>query len=119
MALHENLTKLIPVSAPLWAGEAEVVRTYWDSPIRIKETDLIWLRRQCFREFNGKGLVEHKDLGIFFGPLTEIIDLFPKIDNGVDRHHIFGLIDTIHDEFGHYCLFADVYDSKNQMTTHP
>ena len=74
MALHENLTKLIPVSAPLWAGEAEVVRTYWDSPIRIKETDLIWLRRQCFREFNGKGLVEHKDLGIFFGPLTEIID---------------------------------------------
>ncbi|MEK9693189.1 MAG: hypothetical protein VW235_09685 [Rhodospirillaceae bacterium] len=111
MALNENLTKLISVSAPLWAGEAEVVRTYWDSSIRNRETDLLWLRRQCFKEFNGKGLGEHKDLGIFLGPLTEIIESFPKIDNGVDRHHILGLIDTIHDEFGHYCLFADVYDS--------
>ena len=40
-----------------------------------------------------------------------MIDSFPKIDNGVARHHILGLIDTIHDEFGHYCLFAGVYVS--------
>ena len=82
MALHENLTKLISVSAPLWAGETEVVRGYWNSPIRTKETDLLWLRRQYFLEFNGNGLGEHKDLGIFLEPLAEIIDSFPKIDNG-------------------------------------
>ena len=111
MALNEKLKKLIEVSAPLWAGEAEVVRTYWDSPVRTRETDLLWLRRQCFKEFNGRGLGEHKDLGIFLGSLTELMESFPKIDRGVGRDRVLGLIETIHDEFTHYCLFADVYDT--------
>jgi len=111
MGVNQNLRKLIATAAPLWAGEAEVVRTYWDSPVRTPEADLLWLRRQCFKEFNGKGLGEHRDLGIFLGPLTEIMESFSEIDRGVDRHHVLGLIDTIHDEFTHYCLFADVYDS--------
>ena len=122
MVLNENLLKLIEVSAKLWAGEAEVFRTYWDSSIRTLETDLLWLRRQCFKEFNGKGLGEHKDLGIFLGPLTEIIESFPKIDREVSRHHVANLIETIHDEFTHYCLFADVYDAirdKNTATINP
>jgi len=119
MALNENLQELIAVSAPLWAGEAEIVRTYWDSPVRTQQTDLLWLRRQCFKEFNGKGLGEHRDLGIFMGPLTEIMESFPKIDTGVDRHHVLGLIETIHDEFTHYCLFADVYDTIRDAGTPP
>ena len=45
MSLNSDLQNLIKVSAPLWAGEAEVVRTYWDSPVRTLETDLLWLRR--------------------------------------------------------------------------
>ena len=53
----------------------------------------------------------HKDLGVFMGPLTEIMESFPKIDRTVDRRHVLGLIETIHDEFTHYCLFADVYDA--------
>ena len=119
MPLNENLEELIKVSAPLWAGEAEVVRTYWDAPIRTLETDLLWLRRQCFKEFNGKGLGEHKDLGIFLGPLTEIIESFPLIDRGVTRNHVAGLLETIHDEFTHYCLFADVYDAIRDKNTPP
>lgn len=119
MGLNSKLQHLIDVSAPLWAGEAEVVRTYWDSPVRNLETDLLWLRRQCFKEFNGKGLGEHKDLGIFMGPLTEIMESFPDIDRTVGRHHILGLIETIHDEFTHYCLFADVYDAVRDDSTPP
>ena len=119
MGLSEKLEQLIAVSAPLWAGEAEVVRTYWDSPVRTLETDLLWLRRQCFKEFNGKGLGEHKDLGIFMGPLTEIMESFPEIDRSVDRRHILDLIETIHDEFTHYCLFADVYDTIRDDKTPP
>lgn len=119
MALNQNLEKLIETSAKLWAGEAEVVRTYWDSPVRTRDTDLLWLQRQCLKEFNGKGLGEHKDLGIFLGPLTEIMESFPNIDKGVDRHRILGLIDTIHDEFTHYCLFADVYDAIRDDSSPP
>jgi hypothetical protein len=119
MSLNSNLQNLIKVSAPLWAGEAEVVRTYWDSPVRTLETDLLWLRRQCFKEFNGKGLGEHKDLGIFLGPLTEIIESFPKIDREVSRHRVADLIETIHDEFTHYCQFADIYDAIRDENTSP
>ncbi len=119
MALSNKLEHLINLSAPLWAGEAEVVRTYWDSPVRNLETDLLWLGRQCFKEFNGKGLGEHKDLGIFMGSLTEIMESFPNIDRTVGRHRILGLIETIHDEFTHYCLFADVYDAIRDAATPP
>ncbi len=50
-----NIRRLVDASAPYWAGEAEVVRTYWTSPVRTASTDLLWLSRQCFKEFWGSG----------------------------------------------------------------
>lgn len=111
MALSANLERLIAVSAPLWAGEAEVVRTYWDAPIRTVETDLAWLRRQASKEFNGSGLGEYRNMGVFLGPLNELHEVFPRIDSGVDRHHVLDLIEGLRAEFSHYVAFADVYDA--------
>jgi hypothetical protein len=34
MALSANLKKLIEANAPLWAGEAEIIRTYCTSAAR-------------------------------------------------------------------------------------
>lgn len=31
MTIHARLQRLIDPAAPYWAGEAEVVRTYWTS----------------------------------------------------------------------------------------
>ena len=56
--MNDNLRDLIEASAPLWAGEAEVVRTYFNAPSRNAETDRAWLRRQCFKEFYGSGYGE-------------------------------------------------------------
>ena len=114
MAASANLRKLISASATLWAGEAEVVRTYWDSPVRDHAADLLWMRRQCSKEFNGVGIGEYKNLGVFLGPVTELTEVFPKIDGGdggVDRHYALALIEMLHDEFEHYVLIADVYDA--------
>ncbi len=36
--MSDNLKNLIAVNAPLWAGEAEIIRAYWDSPVRDVET---------------------------------------------------------------------------------
>ncbi len=122
MSLSANLTGLIDLSAPLWAGEAEVVRTYWDSPVRTHETDLLWLRRQCSKEFNGSGIGEYKNLGVFMGPITELGEIFPKIDigeGGVDRRYVLQLIEMLHDEFDHYIRFADVYDTFSGADTPP
>ena len=122
MGLSANLQRLIDISAPLWAGEGEVVRTYWDSPVRTHETDLLWLRRQCSKEFNGTGIGDYKNLGVFMGPITELSEIFTKIDigeNGVDRRYALELIETLHDEFDHYIRFADVYDTISGEDTPP
>lgn len=114
MALSTELQRLIDVSAPLWAGEAEVVRTYWTSPVRTLETDLLWIRRQCSKEFNGSGIGEYKNMGVFMGPLMELQEVFPKIDTGqpdsISRHYVLELMETLKDEYEHFCLFSDVYD---------
>lgn len=117
MALSENVEKLIALSAPLWAGEAEVVRTYWDSPVRNLETDLTWLRRQASKEFNGSGIGEHKNLGMFMGPLTQLQEAFPQIDSGISRNEVLSVIEMLHDEFSHYCSFADTYDAIKDDAT--
>jgi hypothetical protein len=119
MALNRNVEKLIALSAPLWAGEAEVVRTYWDSPVRSLATDLIWLRRQASKEFNGSGIGEHRNMGVFMGPLTRLFEAFPKIDSGVSRHEVLGVIEMLHDEFSHYCAFADTHDAIRDEATPP
>ncbi|MEC8530406.1 MAG: hypothetical protein VXY66_00495 [Pseudomonadota bacterium] len=114
MAFSQELRSLIDTSSKLWAGEAEVVRTYWTSPVRTLETDLLWIRRQCSKEFNGSGIGEYKNMGVFMGPLTELKEIFGKIDTGeedsVSRHYVLELIDTLKDEYEHFCLFSDVYD---------
>ena len=119
MSVSANVGRLVELSAPLWAGEAEVVRTYWDSSVRTGDTDLLWLRRQCSKEFNGTGIGEYKNLGIFVGPLTELREIFHEIDAGVDRRYAAELIEVLKDEFSHYMAFADVYDAIREADVPP
>jgi hypothetical protein len=60
MAVNPNLKRLVDLAAPYWAGEAEVVWTYFQSPNRTRETVLLWLRRQCFKEIWGSGVGDKK-----------------------------------------------------------
>jgi len=109
MAINENLKRLVDLSAPYWAGEAEVVWTYFNSPRRTRESDLAWLRRQCYKEMWGSG-VGDKKRGLFMGPVEFLRKAFPKIDRGIDRHEVLEAIDGLRAEFYHYCLFADIHD---------
>jgi hypothetical protein len=109
MTVNPNLKSLVDLAAPYWAGEAEVVWTYFQSPKRTTESDLLWLRRQCFKEIWGSGVGDKKK-GLFQGPAAYLSEVFPKIDKGVDRHEVLDVIDDLRTEFFHYCLFADIYD---------
>lgn len=102
-----NIQRLINALTPLWAGEAEVVRTYWSSPRRTIETDLLWLRRQCFKEFWGSGVGKYDKGGVVPGQLKRIAEKVLEMD----RHEALGVIDGIRAEFSHYCAFADLYDA--------
>jgi hypothetical protein len=113
MAVNQNLRRLIEANAPLWAAEAEIVRTYWTSSVRTAETDKLWLKRQCWKEYVG--------VAKFPGPTVEVAmctelakdltEMVPKLDVTVNRHDVRELLDKVHAEFTHYCLFADIYDS--------
>ena len=109
MAINENLRRLVDLSAPYWAGEAEVVWTYFNSAKRTKDSDLLWLRRQCYKEMWGSGVGDKKK-GLFMGPVEFLRKAYPKIDRGVDRHEVLEAIDGLRAEFYHYCLFADIHD---------
>jgi hypothetical protein len=113
VTVSSHLRQLIDAAAPYWAGEAEVVRTYWTWNGRTRETDRRWLARQCYKEFLGLGLgygVDGEDLGPFRGPLEELRAAFPRVDVEIDRHEVLGIAELLKDEFSHYCAFADAHD---------
>ncbi len=111
MSTNANVRRLVDVAAPLWAGEAEVVRTYWGSPKRTPQTDLLWLARQCFKEFWGSGVSRYDRGGVYFGILKKLIDTGPSIDLTTDRSEILDVLESLKAEFSHYCAFADAYDA--------
>lgn len=108
MSVSANLKGLIEAVAPYWAGEAEIVRTYFTWKSRTRETDRRWLALQCYKEFLGFGAPG--DLGPFRGPLEELRSVFSKIDVEVDRHEVLDSVAGLYAEFSHYCAFADVHD---------
>ncbi len=111
MGISAELRKLIETNAPLWAGEAEVVGTYWTSPVRTRETDRLWLKRQCWKEYAGIADSEGKTKGMVSDLEVKLNRWVPRLDIDVDRHQLEELLETVTAEFRHYCLFADIYDS--------
>jgi hypothetical protein len=83
---NSSLRRVIEVAAPLWAGEAELVRAYWSSPTRTLETDLLWLKRQCFKEFWGSGVTLFDKGGLIPGSLKRLTEETSNIDRSMDRH---------------------------------
>jgi hypothetical protein len=120
--MNSSLRRVIETATPLWAGEAELVRTYWTSPRRSTETDLLWLRRQCFKEFWGSGVTKFDQGGVVPGSLRRLSEQTANIDTGIDRHEFLDALEGVKAEFSHYTYFADVYDSvrpKGTPKLHP
>lgn len=114
-----QIDRLIAAAAPYWAGEAEVVRTYWTSPRRTSETDLLWLRRQCFKEFWGTGAQKYDRGGAFVGVMKYLLDRQKEIDVTLGRREVLDVLEGLKAEFSHYCAFADVYDAIRPQGTPP
>ena len=111
MEVSTHLRRLVAANAPLWAGEAEIVRTYWTSPVRSREADLLWLKRQCWKEWAGIADSRGKTMGMVSNLEVELREKVPLLDTSVDRHELRDTIATVHAEFSHYCWFADIYDA--------
>ena len=111
MTVDANLARLIDIAAPYWAGEAEVVRSYWIMPTRSRETDCRWLARQCFKEFWGSGLSKLDRGGVVLGVMKSVLAREAEIDVTIDRYEVLDWLEGIKAEFSHYCAFADIHDA--------
>lgn len=112
MIVTDRLRALIDQAAIFWAAEAETCRTYFQSADRTRESDRAWLAKQCFKEVWGSGLTAKGDGGAMLQEFSRrLIEMFPKIDVDVDRRDALEIAEALHEEFEHYCLFADAYDA--------
>lgn len=116
MSGTDRFQRLIEESGPLWAGEAEVARTYFNWEQRTTETDRKWLGHQCYKEFFGSGFVD-PERGLIMEWGREMLEKRPLLDTGHDRHELLELIEAIYAEYHHYCLFADIYDEIREPGT--
>jgi hypothetical protein len=115
--VDSNLRRVIEIATPLWAGEAEVARTYFNSPRRSTESDLLWLKRQCFKEFWGSAVTKFDRGGIVPGSLRRLAEEAGGVDQTIDRHEFLDALDTVRAEFSHYTYFADLHDAMRPPGT--
>src|SRR5688500_5664082 len=103
---NPQIRRLVEAATPLWAGEAEVVRTYWTSPKRSLETDLLWLRRQCFKEFWGSGVGKYDRGGVVPGQFKQLAQKVDEVVVSIDRHAIIEVIEGMVAEYRYNSVFA-------------
>lgn len=109
MTVSRNLATLVDAVAPLFAGEAEVFRVYWDWPRRSRESDKLWILRQARKEVWDTPLGDPR--GLFVGPLEDLLAALPRIDVDIPRAAVLDRLEGLYEEFSHYCAFADAYDA--------
>ena len=102
MSVNANVCRLVELSATLWAGEAEVVRTYWDSSVRTGETDLRWLRL-----LNVGGLACFHDYSPKFKGVQWPVDRFLKRNGHFSRQGLAGSL---------LCIRRDAESSRAEVT---
>ena len=96
--LDERTAVLEATPLRWWAGEAEVVRTYFSNP-RTREDDLHWLRLQAAREL---------------GTVERLLQALPRdlaqIETAVSRGSFEASTRSIYEETRHYRLLADIME---------
>jgi len=95
----KGLLKLIAANAPYWSAEAEVIRSYWDSPVRSHETDKKWLIHQIYKEYCD-GVLPY--LAMFNAHL-------PQVTGFEQRQKLVELSEIVYEEVEHFVMFADLY----------
>ena len=96
--LDERIAVLEAAPLRWWAGEAEVVRTYFSKP-RTRDDDLRWLKLQAAREL---GTVER-----LLQALTEDLS---RIEAAVSRGSFEASTRSVYEEARHYRLLADIME---------
>ena len=94
--------ELIRTALPYWETEAHITRRFFNGK-PSREDHIFWLKAQLWKEL-------HPVDGYFTGiqkELSQLVELFPRIDKDIDRHRYHYLLQQMTQEFNHYVLMAD------------
>lgn len=105
--IDARLDELVAIASPYWAGEYEVVHTFFSEP-RSKQEHIRWLRAQCWKEFWGT-LDGHPE-SIPMRSLKELLALYQNLGSPNARHEFLHVAEEMYEEFHHYSALADILD---------
>lgn len=96
----KGLVSLVTANAPYWGAEAEVIRSYWNSPVRNMETDKKWLIHQIYKEYcNG------------VKPYLEMLNnQLAQIRTKEQRLKLMEFSEIVYEEVEHFSMFADLHE---------
>ena len=96
--------QLLDAAWPFWECEAEIAKRFY---AKASDDDhIFYLRAQLWKELNPVD-------GFFNGlhkELKGVVDLYPKVDNGIDRHDYHFMLLQLVQEFNHYVVLADIFE---------
>jgi hypothetical protein len=96
--------QLLDTAWPFWECEAEIAKRFY---AKASDDDhIFYLRAQLWKELNPVD-------GFFNGlhkELKGVVDLYPKVDNGIDRHDYHFMLLQLVQEFNHYVVLADIFE---------
>ena len=102
-----RLDELVAVASPYWAGEHEVVQTFF-SRLHTKEEHIRWLRAQCWKEFWGR--LDAARNGIIGRSVDQLAELYPRLQSPELRLEFLDVARELYEEFHHYALLADILE---------
>ena len=96
--------ELVDTAWPFWECEAEIARRFYAKA--TNEDHIFYLRAQLWKELNPVD-------GFFNGlhkELRDAVDMYPKVDKGINRHDYHFLLLQLVQEFNHYVVLADIFE---------
>jgi len=103
--------QLIEAAKPYWDAEAAITRRFFDNgPSR--DDWIRYLRSAVYKELNpaiGYGPTDGYANGLHM-EFASLVERFPDLDRGVDRHDFYAVLHQMTEEFNHYLVLADVLE---------
>ncbi|MDP6388765.1 MAG: hypothetical protein QF654_02585 [Alphaproteobacteria bacterium] len=96
--------QLVDAAWPYWEAEAEIAKRFFAKA--SDEDHVFYLRAQLWKELNPVD-------GYFNGlhrELSNLVDMYPKVDKEIDRHDYHFLLLQLVEEFNHYVVLADIFE---------
>ena len=111
MAAKDYEKALIDIARPYWAAEAEIPRRF-AAKKPVRQDYVSYLKSAVYKELNPAiGYAPPKGYACnLHEEFARLVDQFPRLHSGADRHAVYQRLHMMTEEFNHYLVLADVLE---------